>query len=878
MNKSVFFASVLALAAACTPSQKTVQTPLPTPATEPEVVVADEPMLETELDSAAEAAFLNELLAAEAYRPAEAMPWDLQHTRLRLRFDWAKEQVIGQATLRLRPTFRPQATVTIDAKGFEFKQVALGERDKRPLRYAANDSTVVITLDRTYARGEDIELYLDYVATPAESGGSEAITSDKGLFFINPRGEEADKPRQIWTQGETEHNSRWMPTIDQPNERATQEFWLTVDDKYTTLSNGLLVSSNKNADGTRTDYWRMDIPHAPYLHMLAVGEFAKVDDRWRDVPLSYYVEPEYEQDAKEIFAHTPEMLTFFSELLGVDYPWPKYSQIVVRDYVSGAMENTTAVVFGEFIQKHADELAEDNNDLIVAHEMFHHWFGDYVTTEAWSNLTLNEGFANYSEYLWLERHEGRGAAEAHRLNELQGYLSSGSRGGFHPLIWYQYRAANGEDMFDQHSYNKGGLVLHMLRGYLGDEAFFASLKRYLEVHKLTAVEVDELRMAFEDTVGEDLHWFFDQWFLGNGHPELTVTYGYADGQAMVTVEQTQDPSEFRPVFRLPTRIGHYPAAGGAPVMHDVVVTQRRQTFSFPAAEGDLLVFDPESRVLGTRDEERPAADEVRVFERVGEPVRRLLAIREVRKAVEDSSFVAPAGFVARALGDAEFRIQNNAIALVDLDDAAAVAQLRALARNGKNPSVRESALVRLAEREDDPGLVGLYREVLAAEKSDRVRGAALRALYERDPAAALAEARKLESTDSDAMAVAIATLYATTGDSAYLPFFERKLPAVDNQAAGEFAAAYIGLAIRNGAGATERAVERLATAALDQSTSLWRRYSFTTALAELRSVSQSQPLKEMLGGADLAPMLTARIEAIKAAETSRELQEAFSQM
>ncbi len=242
-----------------------------------------------------------------------------------------------------------------------------------------------------------------------------------------------------------------MPTFDQPNERSTQEFWITVEDKYKTLSNGLMISSNKNADGTRTDYWRMDQPHAPYLHMLAVGEFAKVDDKWRNVPLSYYVEPKYEPYAKEIFAHTPEMLEFFSKTLGVDYPWPKYSQIIVRDYVSGAMENTTAVIFGEFVQKTDRELADDNNDLIVAHEMFHHWFGDYVTTEAWSNLTLNEGFANYSEYLWFEHHDGKAAAEEHRMTELQGYLGLGSRGRLPPA-----------DLVRAHLADRGGHVRRAL--------------------------------------------------------------------------------------------------------------------------------------------------------------------------------------------------------------------------------------------------------------------------------------------------------------------------------------------------------------------------------------------------------------------------------
>ncbi len=873
------FASATLLAA-CSPSQKTVQSPLPPPVDQPETVVEAEPEMEVDFDmeEASVDSMLNSMLAVEPYQAAQSMPWDLLHTRLRLRFDWAKEQVIGQATLRMKPTFYKQTSVTVDAKGFDFKQVALGERDKKALKYTSTDSNVVIQLDREYRRGEELELYLDYVATPAQSGGSAAITSDKGLFFINPRGEEGDKPRQIWTQGETEHNSRWMPTFDQPNERATQEFWLTVEDKYKTLSNGILVSGNKNADGTRTDYWRMDQPHAPYLHMIAVGEFAKVDDKWRNVPLSYYVEPEYSADAKEIFAHTPEMLEFFSKTLGVDYPWPKYSQIIVRDYVSGAMENTTAVIFGEFVQKHADELAEDNNDLIVAHEMFHHWFGDYVTTEAWSNLTLNEGFANYSEYLWKEHHDGLDAAEAHRFTELQGYLGSENQGGFHPLIWYQHSAANGEDMFDSHSYNKGGLVLHMLRKQIGDEAFFASLQKYLKDNKFEAVEVDELRMAFEDTIGEDLQWFFNQWFLGNGHPEMQLSYGYADGQASVTVEQTQDPSEFVPVFRLPAQVGVYPAGGGAPKLHDVVVDQRRQSFSFPAGATDLIVFDPKATILGTRDEDRPVADQVKIFERVNETTMRLLAIRRIRKAVTEEGYEVPASVIEVGLASKDFRTQNNALALVDLKQPKSVELLKALAKTATAPSVRAGALGRLTEVEGDSSLIGLYEEVLSKDRSFEVKGAALEGLYGLNPVAGTAAAKKLESTKNSALLAGLGNIYATSGDAVHLPFFESKLSTVDNQEAGQFAGAYLGLAVRSGAASADAAINKLATAALDQKNSLWRRYGFTSALAELRAGADSPELKALIGGVDLTPVITEKIEAIKAAETNPQLKGAFSQM
>src|SRR5690606_29186550 len=197
---------------------------------------------------------------------------------------------------------------------------------------------------------------------------------------------------------------------------------------------------------------------------------------------------------------------FFSEKLGVEYPWDKYHQIVVRDYVSGAMENTGAVIFGDFVYKNKRELLDANDQSIIAHELFHHWFGDLVTAESWSNLTLNESFANYSQYLWDEHRFGLDEADYQAEGEADGYYQTGQSQGYHDLVWFDYD--NKEQMFDGHSYNKGGRILHMLRNYIGDDAFFKALNIYLTQNKFKAAEFHQLRLAFEEVTGEDLNWFF----------------------------------------------------------------------------------------------------------------------------------------------------------------------------------------------------------------------------------------------------------------------------------------------------------------------------------------------------------------------------------
>ncbi|MFK8160819.1 MAG: M1 family metallopeptidase, partial [Lewinella sp.] len=249
------------------------------------------------------------------YRPAYTRTHDLLHTRLDLRFDWAKEMVIGKATLKLTPIFKPSNTLVLDAKGFEFKSIKTTGGKTLSYDYGGEKQHVTIALDREYKKGEEYTIVIDYTAVPAQSGGSAAITSDKGLFFINPRGEEGDKPMQIWTQGETENNSRWFPTIDKPNERTTQEMYVTVQDKFVTLSNGALTKQTKNNDGTRTDYWKMDKPHAPYLFALIVGDFDVVEDQaWNGKPVNYYMEKGWKDHAKAIYPYTREMLSFFSDV------------------------------------------------------------------------------------------------------------------------------------------------------------------------------------------------------------------------------------------------------------------------------------------------------------------------------------------------------------------------------------------------------------------------------------------------------------------------------------------------------------------------------------------------------------------------------------
>ena len=801
---------------------------------------------------------------------------DLLHTKLELRFDWEQEMVIGKATLRLKPIFKPSTEVTLDAKNFTFNSITTADGKPLDYSYEGDKQQVTIQLDKTYTRGQEFTVVLDYTAIPHGAGGAgAAITSDKGLFFINPRGEDGDKPRQIWSQGETENNSRWFPTIDKPNERCTEEIYVTVEDKYKTLSNGILVSSTPAGDGMRTDYWKMDLPHAPYLFALIVGEFDVVEDEpWNGKPVNYYMEHKYADEAKAVFPYTRELLSFYSDITGLEYPWPKYSQVVVRDYVSGAMENTTAVVFGEYMNGTKRDLIDvDQNEKVVAHEMFHHWFGDYVTCESWSNLTLNEGFANYSEYLWMEHKHGKDAADYHLLNEWQGYFGSVRNSPPHELIWYDY--ADKEQMFDAHSYNKGGSVLHMLRNYVGDEAFFSSLNHYLDRNKFSPVEIDELRMAFEETTGEDLSWFFDQWYHKAGHPQLSIRTDYADGSVSVTVAQTQSTDNNVPaVFRIPVNIAVY--TNGTAETHHVWIEQREQTFTFPAsAKPDVVIFDPEHQLLAEYDYEKTPEELSAQFRYAPAFLDRYSAVGLLGGMDGNDSLKEEV--MTAALQDTFYAIRGIAIQSLETPTPAQTELIREIARNDTHSQVRAAAIAVLTQNEDEQ-LTEIAKGAMDAEPYVVV-AAGLQALVATDTVAATQAAERLEEIDNSSISGALAGLYSETGALEKLPYFEKQLGKTDGYDAIGLYTAYQSLLAKGKAADQTSGVALLKEVALDQTQSPWRRLAATKAISDLRTDLSSR-VEELSDPAELNQLIMemgTSLEAIKAAETNADLKNIYQQ-
>jgi aminopeptidase N len=674
-------------------------------------------------------------------------------TKLDIKFAFDKEILIGKAWLTIQPYSKPQNSLELDAKNMLIKNVEIhcGKRII-PVRYQADGWVLKIFLDRIYQSREQYLIYINYETKPLSSLNN--IKS--ALHFINPLGRQIGTPTQIWTSGQPENNSSWFPTIDKPNQKIMEEISITVPYKFSTLSNGKLKSKKSMPHGLRKDTWKMDQPHAPYLFMLAVGEFNVVRDYWKGKEVSYYVEPAFSPDAKsarDAFPNTVEAIGYFSNLLGVPYPWQKYSQIKLRGF-SGAMEHTTASSFNEDKQSSTRELKDKNYEPGNIHELFHQWFGNYVTAESWANICLNESFADLSEIIWAEHKFGSDVAGEHLLKGMRGYLSN-SDGWDKDLVRFDYK--NPQEVFDGVSYQKGGRILNMLRIFLGDKVFYKGLNLYLTRKAHQSAEVHDLRLALEDASGMDLNWFFNQWFFGSGHPELDITYGYnkATEQSIVIIKQKGK------LFRIPLDIDTY-TSRGLKTTH-AWISKAIDTINIGLGEAPMLVNVDAKKALIAKKTDHKTLTQF-AFQYANAPL-----LQDRYEAVEAarSAYTEPIAreILTSALHDRFYGIRSLAISSIDLADSASskmfLPEIIKIAKFDPNSTTKALAINKIGSLKNS-----LYLELFTRMLSDEsylVSGEALIAIGEIDPIAQFSLARKHQSNSKGRLAQAILQSYMMLG-------------------------------------------------------------------------------------------------------------------
>jgi len=717
------------------------------------------------------------------YRATATKTNNLKHTKLVASFNYEKAQMNGEVWLKLQPHFYPTNQLVLDAKAMDIKEVALLQgTTKSKLTYRYDSMQLHIDLNKTYTAKESYTIYIKYIARPNEfkGQGSEAIRDAKGMYFINPLGTDKEKPTQIWTQGETEASSVWIPTIDKTNQKTTQEFYLTVPSKYVSLSNGLLVKQTDLKNGFREDVWKMDLPHSPYLFFIGIGDYAVIKDSYKGKEVSYYIEKAYEKEARKIYGNTPQMIAFFESKLGVPFPWSKYAQISGRDFVSGAMENTTATLHSDAVQQDARELKDGNNwESTIAHELFHQWFGDYVTAESWSNITVNESFADYSQTLWFEHSQGKDAGAYENYTALRNYLSSPTDSE-KDLVRFFYK--DKEDVFDLVSYQKGGRILNMLRHLVGDEAFFASLNKYLTDNKFSNGSAIKLKLSFEAVTGKDLNWFFNQWYFGNGHPYVRIQQKYmADQQkVLVTIQQTQTQNK---LFTLPVGVDVY--VQGKRNHYEVWSKNRLDSFYFPAAVApDNVNVDNDKVLLWAKDEAKPIEQYAFQFKNARNLMDRYEAANEA-----GSNLKNPA---AKAIIEAAIKDSFHVIRSIALNsynptaiDAGMEEQVIRLAEKDPVSTVREDAINVMSKI--NKATYQAYFEKWVYDSSYTVAGAALAALEQLDSAKAYTIAKQFSTqTLKKRLNGVVVTILTEYGDQTIFDFVANNFAKLNIQSSEKF--------------------------------------------------------------------------------------------
>jgi aminopeptidase N len=650
------------------------------------------------------------LRADQPYAPSK--DYDLQHSKIALRFDVSQKMVIGDVTHTVSPLREGVKQISFDSVGLHIHNVKVNRSDAK---FTTTGEKLIVDLPKTGKIGEKYEIEIKYDGKPS-----------KGLYFILPDKAYPNRPTQVWTQGESEDTRYYLPTYDYPNDRLTTETILTVPADWVTISNGKLISTSEAGEGVKTWTWRESLPSSTYLISVVAGDFSEAKDKWRNIPVDYFAPKDRGDRLMANYGRTPKMIELFSKTLGVDYPWEKYDQSMVDDFVAGGMENSSATTNTSSSLRDprlVPEFPMDEDDLI-SHELGHQWFGDLVTTKDWANIWLNEGFATYMESVWAEGYYGKDEADYLRWQAGRRWFHQQQLYG-RPIVRHDF-SDSGE--FDENVYTKGGWVLYMLRHQIGDTAFYAGLKHYLEVNRGKNVVTADLIKAIEEATHIDVDQFFDQWIYKAGAPKFEVSYTYDAAKKTVdlTVKQTQKVQDPVGLLRIPMDLEITNASGAK--MCPIVVSKAEETFTLPSDSAPLMVlFDKGDQVLKSMEFKKDKKELLYQLKNASELADRADAAVALGKLKEDSD-------VATALGDALRNDKARGVrevaagALGSLNTPGAAKELLTSLDTTKEPSVRAAIVEALGSFKANSDVTAKLESVASQDSSYRARGAALQSI------------------------------------------------------------------------------------------------------------------------------------------------------
>ena len=657
--------------------------------------------------------------------------YDTKHIALNLHFDWEREQTLGTATISFAPLVKDLRAVEFDAANMTFGGVKLSSGTA--LKYEVNPEKqkLRVDLDRAYQPSECITLTIDYHT----NGPVPKLVGlvGGGLKFIKPTTADPSRPKQIWSQGETEYNHYWFPSYDHPNDFFTTEITATVEKPLTVISNGKLVETKDNGND-QTFHWKMDQPHAGYLTSIIVGEFTPIVQDYAGIPIITNVYKNEVSEGKVTAARLAEMVKFFSEKTGLKYPYAKYAQTTVRDF-GGGMENISATTQTDNMIHDARTELDSTQDGLQSHELAHQWFGDYVTCRSWSDIWLNESFATYFQAMWDEHHLGH---DDFLYLDVKGnqdqYYTAWKAGSRRPIVTKNY--ATPDSVFDTYAYPRGGAVLHMLRTWLGEDNWWRAIDHYLTKYAHQPVDTEEFRIAIEESTGQSMDWFFDEWLYRMGHPvfQITKNYDAATKKLTLTVKQTQkaDSEWLYPqvgLFQTPVDI-EIVTGTGARVERVNIEAREEQSFDFAADSEPLLVnFDYGNTIIKQVEFNKPTGELLYQAARDRDVMGRMWALAQLTARVQNETTAVPdRDKITSQLADV---LTKDKFWGMRLEAATALTAKGEIARRAlisatsdPNARVRARVLTSLGASRD-PELAKIYLKFLDDQSYATIRAAAL---------------------------------------------------------------------------------------------------------------------------------------------------------
>jgi aminopeptidase N len=649
---------------------------------------------------------------------------------------------------------------------------------KKSLTFEAQEKKLEIDLDGEYGFEDTLNIKIEYRAEPK-----------LGLFFILPDSVYPEKHLQAWTQGEDMDNHYWVPLHDYPNDRATFETILTVDENLTAVSNGELISINKNGN-KKTFHWKENSPMVAYLMSFAIGDYKKIEDSHGKLPVNYWVYQEHSrEDALRSFGKTPEMISLFNDRTGFPYPYEKYDQVLLEDFMFGGMENITLSHQTDETMHTENARPDHSSDGLVAHELAHQWYGDLLTTRNWANAWLNEGLTSFMTLVWVEHDKGFDGGEYARLQSLKSVIRANN---YHsrPIVQYHYEKS--WEVFDANIYAKGAVIMYMLKKYLGDESFWRGMKHYTQKYAFENVETQDLKKAFEEATGQNLYWFFDQWVYTKGLPKLEVKTKYSRRNNMVTmtVSQTQNIEETS-LFKLPVTIV---VDDGKMTQHVIFIEEEKQTFTFPSdGKPNMVLFDEGNLIPKYLTHKKSMKDLIYQLQYASHVNDRVWAANELgklsaRKSVVDAlfeslktdSFFGVRAEAANAIGKLKPRkVEAKLIAAAKgQDNRVKRACVRAL-KNYTGDEVRDFLLGFLSVDEKDYLINDAFNSLWKVDTSafnakihwalntdshnDMLRRSAIRAISKQETDSSLAELKDLAEYGGTTWDARLSAVWALSG-------------------------------------------------------------------------------------------------------------------